>query len=50
MIEDVIKYLVEHLEIEVWEQEDMYSKGLTVKLLICDTVISESSVQIENKM
>jgi energy-converting hydrogenase A subunit M len=50
MIEDVIKYLAEHLEIKVEEQEDMYRQDLTVKLLIGETVISESSVQIENKM
>jgi energy-converting hydrogenase A subunit M len=49
-MDDVIKYLSEHLEIEIWEHEDMYSKNLTVKLLLGTNVISESSIQIENKM
>jgi hypothetical protein len=49
-MEDVIKYLSEHLEIEICEQEDTYSKDLTVKLLLGTNVISESSIKIENKM
>jgi hypothetical protein len=49
-MEAVIKYLSEHLEIEIWESEDMYSRDVTVKLILNENVISESSIQIENKM
>jgi hypothetical protein len=49
-MEAVIKYLTQYLEIELSESEDMYSKDLTIKLSLGGNVISESSIQIENKL
>ena len=50
-IEDLIRdYITNHLEVGVFIREDMYSKDIVVKLVLCGLDISEEEHRIENKM